>query len=200
MTRDETKALIRAISGLYPSFKPEDPTLMVDMWTQVLADYPLEAAKQALLIYARENVTGFAPTPGNLIQITSRKYTSRIGELEAWELVKKAIRNGSYHSEEEFEKLPQEIRKAIGAPSYLRDRAMDENYNEAVEASNFARAYRTILDRQREEISGTPYAALKAPEETPLRVEDKQAPREDNRANIDKVRSLVEQLKEELGA
>ena len=69
------------------------------------------------------------------------------GEVEAWGLVKNAIRNSTYNSVEEFEKLPKAVQLTLGSPSVLKEWAMsEENGMEKVVASNFMRAYRQKAD------------------------------------------------------
>ena len=70
---------------------------------------------------------------------------------EAWALVRKAIRNGYYGAEEEFEKLPTACQRAIGSPSNLRELAqLDIDQVETVEQSHFIKAYNTQTERERE--------------------------------------------------
>ena len=73
-----------------------------------------------------------------------------LNEMEAWSLVNKAIRNSAYNSVEEFEKLPPLVQKAVGLPSSLREWAMTENLNKEVIMSNFQRAYKIELQREKE--------------------------------------------------
>ena len=52
-------------------------------------------------------------------QITSVKETE-MSELEAWAIVRKAIGRSNYYAEEEFEKLPEACKMAVGNPSNLK--------------------------------------------------------------------------------
>ena len=71
----------------------------------------------------------------------------KITDSQAWAMVRKALENGNYHSAEEFEKLPELVKKAVGSADQLRIWAGDTDYNESVISSNFKRAYRTIVER-----------------------------------------------------
>ena len=56
-----------------------------------------------------------------------------------------------YEAREEFEKLPESVRRIVGAPSQLRDWAMmDCDTFNSVVASNFQRSYRAAAQRERE--------------------------------------------------
>ena len=153
MTRNETKEVVMAIYNLFPNWKPSDLSFTVDTWNVFLAEYDKKEVQVALATYVKSNTSGFAPSVGQLIQLLPsliKKEESLLNEAEAWSLVRKAIRKSSYYAEEEFQKLPEAIKKAIGSPSNLRVLACTEDYNEEVESSNFKRAYRTVLAREKE--------------------------------------------------
>ena len=74
-----------------------------------------------------------------------------LSETEAWALVSKAIRNGIYGYQEEYDKLPPTVRAAVGRPEQLKEWAMmDVGETESVVASNFMRGFRTVQKRDRE--------------------------------------------------
>lgn len=153
MTRNETKQVVMAIYNLYPNWKPSDLSFTVDTWNVFLAEYDKKEVQVALATYVKSNTSGFAPSVGQLIQLLPsliKKEESLLNEAEAWSLVRKAIRKSSYYADEEFQKLPSEIQKAVGSPANLRIIACNEDYNEEVESSNFKRAYRTVLAREKE--------------------------------------------------
>lgn len=151
MTRDETKKILMVIECSYANWKPKgDLGFMVDIWHDYLADYPYSLVYNALKAYTQQNTTGFAPDAGQLIAfMQSMADTEVLDESQAWAKVSKALENGIYGSESEFEKLPPLVQKAVGSARQLRVWAMDSDYNESVISSNFKRAYRTIADREK---------------------------------------------------
>ena len=92
------------------------------------------------------------PDADRILEEQVNKITSpeEMTETKAWGLVMKAIRNSGYNSEEEFNKLPERIQKAVGSPKQLWSMATDESFNEQVASSNFMRAYRTVVNRENE--------------------------------------------------
>lgn len=117
----------------------------------VTEEYTYEQVDIALRSYMKTNTSGFAPTPGQIIdKIHTMTQPQELNEMEAWSLVSKAIRNSGYNSVDEFAKLPPLVQKAVGLPSQLRTWALDENYNEEVVSSNFIKCYRNELAKQRE--------------------------------------------------
>ena len=152
MTREETIKIIRIIAATYPNFKMNDISETVDVWFFFLADYGYPEISLALKTYVQTNGTGFPPSVSQLINLTKvvEDYLT-FNENEAWALVNKAIKNSLYNSDQEFEKLPDVVKKAVGTPANLREWAMlSTSEVETVVASNFMRNYSTELSRAQE--------------------------------------------------
>ena len=62
----------------------------------------------------------------------------------------KAIRNGIYGAQEEWGRLPEDI-KPIVSPEQIRSWAMDNDFNEEVASSNFMRSYKQAMERKKKE-------------------------------------------------
>lgn len=156
MNKTEAKKIIASMLEIFSNYKPVNVDLAADIWADVMQEYTYEQVSVALKVYTKSGTSGFAPVPGQLIeiiQIMSRpKY---LNETEAWALVSKALRNSGYNSVSEFSKLPPLVQKAVGLPDQLRVWALDENYNEEVVSSNFMRTYRSVI-KQDAEISKMP--------------------------------------------
>jgi hypothetical protein len=152
MTREETKRIIRIMCATYPNFKPNDLSETVDTWDFLLEEYTYQEISLALKAYIATSTSGFAPSIGQLIEkVRSISCGAELSEMQAWALVSDALRNSSYHAEEEFAKLPEIVQKAVGSPNLLRSWATtDERSIENVLQSNFMRTYRAELSRKRE--------------------------------------------------
>lgn len=151
MTREEVQDLLAMIQSTYPNFNPHNKTYAINAWLLALGDYETKLVHAAFKIYMQTSTSGFAPTPGQLIEkIYLIIKPQELNEMEAWSLVSKAIRNSGYNSVEEFSKLPELVQKAVGLPEQLRVWALDNHYDEQVVSSNFMRAYRTVLNRDEE--------------------------------------------------
>lgn len=152
MTREETKELLMTIRAIYPNFnvKPEEMTPTINAWQMMLEEYPAQAVSTALQIYVKTNNTGFAPSVSQIIgAMYAPIQNDSLSEGEAWALVKKAIQDGNYHSEERFNELPPIVQKAVGNSNMIRQWAMsDTDEVNTVIASNFQRTYRTLVSRQ----------------------------------------------------
>jgi hypothetical protein len=158
MTREEAKKLIMVICSTYPNYKPMDLTDTVNVWHFMLSDFEYNEISVALKAYILSDTSGFAPTVGQVLE-NARKIKSpeELNEMQAWALVSKALRNGTYGAEEEFNKLPPLVQQAVGSPSQLRNWATtDYESIENVIQSNFMRTYRTVCNRANEFSKLTP--------------------------------------------
>lgn len=153
MEREEFKTLVKAMKAVYaqPTFIPDQDAFNV--WYGLLKDLPY---RQVNIAVQKHMLTErFPPTIADLREKSNEvieKQLEEISELEAWSLVRKAIGNSGYHSEEEFEKLPEACKIAVGTASNLREWAlMDSDQVATVEQSHFIRNYRTAVKRLSEE-------------------------------------------------
>lgn len=152
MTRDETKKIVMIIASTYPNWHPADLSFTVDAWASMLESFKYAQIAAALKAFILSDTGGFAPSVGQLIGMLDKLSTS--GELsasEAWNMVAKAIKNGNYGSEAEFEKLPEAVQRVVGTPAQLREWAqVGSDINATVTRSNFIREYRAKVERERE--------------------------------------------------
>lgn len=152
MVREETVKIIRIMCDCYPNYKPNNLSETVDVWNMMLENYSYEQVSVALKAYINSDISGFAPSIGQLIgkiQIISQP--QELDGMTAWGLVSKALRNGTYGAVEEFNKLPPLVRQAVGMPDNLRNWAMsDYQAIETVIQSNFLKNYRTVVNRSKE--------------------------------------------------
>ena len=164
MTQDEVKRLLTIIVASYPNYKNENMKLTVNVWNEMLQEYSYEEAVLGLKTFIATDTSGFAPSIGQLIGMISKiSNVEQLNENEAWSLVRRAIENGAYHSEEEFNKLPELVQKSVGSSSQLFVWATDKDYNEGVVSSHFINTYRIVCKRQEE------YSRM--PQEAKLRLE-----------------------------
>lgn len=152
MTRDETVKIIRIMCDCYPNYKPNNLSETVDVWNMMLEEYSYKQVSIALKAYVHSDISGFAPSIGQLIgKIQTISQPQELGGMTAWGLVSKALRNGTYGAVEEFNKLPPLVRQAVGMPDNLKNWATaDYQTIETVIQSNFLRTYETVVKRANE--------------------------------------------------
>ena len=152
MTREDVAQLLATISLTYPNFDSKDKGKTIDAWYLFLEEYSLQDIQVALKAFVKTSGSKFPPSISELIGYVNKPYElSYMNEQEAWSLVRKALSNGAYNSEYEFERLPAIVQKSIGSPNQLHIWATDPDYNESVISSNFMRTYKTVIQRAEEE-------------------------------------------------
>lgn len=151
MTIKDARKLIAVFMVTYPNYKPIDTELAADTWADAMSEYTYEQVSVALKMYLKTSTSGFAPTPGQLIEkIQVVTQPELLSETEAWAIVRSSLSRCGYYSVEEFEKFPPIIQKAVGSPSQLRVWALDQDYNEGVVSAQFGRVYRTLAEKQKD--------------------------------------------------
>lgn len=148
MEKSEFAILVKGMKAVWP-----DPKFIADeyasqIWFARLKDIPYKLAYMAVMKIM--DTSKKPPTIADIKQeVREMSDRNQLTEMEAWSLVRTAIRNSGYHADEEFENLPDVCKRAIGSPANLRELSqMDQETVESVEQSHFIRAYRTSLDRQ----------------------------------------------------
>ena len=183
MKLEETIKIIKIVKSSYPRFydkvNAEDFNDMIDTWNLMLEEYDYPNVQAGLISFIKTDTSGFPPSVGQIVAMmpSVRNDTqATIAPLEAWALVAKAIGNSNYHSEEEFEKLPPLIQKAVGNPATLREwAAMDSNTVHSVEQSNFLRTYEALMKRAKDDIKLPPEFRLRLEGVKVEAIEDKQS-------------------------
>lgn len=155
MTRDETIKILMVIQAAYPNYKPQDKTVAVNVWSEMLSDIPYEKVLSAVKAYIQTDNSGFAPAIGDVREKAHLIFSGEddLNETAAWSLVLKAIRRSTYYSEEEFAKLPPVVQRAVSSPRQLREWATLEDMDGkalTVIQSNFQRTFRAEQQRERE--------------------------------------------------
>ena len=140
------------IQTFYPNYQVENKEFTINAWYSIIGDCDYKPIEKALRAYITTDTSGFAPSIGQLInKLHEVQSPQELNEMEAWLLVSKALRNGTYGAIEEFNKLPPLVQKAVGSPDNLRNWAQTDSESiENVVQSNFMRTYRTVVNRAKE--------------------------------------------------
>ena len=158
MTRDEFKILVKGLKAVYtqPSFIPDRDAF--EVWYGLLGDLDYRVCSNAIKIHMQ--TVEKEPTVASIRRQATRLQadSGELNEMEAWQLVLKAMRNSIYHADEEFAKLPPIVQKAVASPGQLREWAMAEDVDGTwmnVTQSNFMRTYRaeTVKDMEMQKLS-----------------------------------------------
>lgn len=145
MNENETGKILTVICEVYPAFrKDRNIAATARVWQRIFEHTPYAAVEQALMAYIATDTKGYPPVPGAINE--KIRQAGELGELtenDAWILVLKAVSRGIYNSAEEFEKLPEDVRRIVGHPRQLHEWAlMDAGEVNTVIASSFRRSWR----------------------------------------------------------
>lgn len=154
MNREEAKRLMAVIKAAYPSYykgaSAQDMRDAVDLWENMFAEDNFASVAGAVKAYIATDEKGFPPAIGQIkAQMRKITKTEYLPETQAWSILLKALKNSGYHAQEEYEKLPEEIKACVN-PDLMREWALDETGSEQVIASNFMRTYRVVVKRREE--------------------------------------------------
>lgn len=152
MTRAETIAVMGILKAAYPRYYDDQKLAQqaVTVWADMFADDPFDVVVMAVksLIATSKYIPNIADVKEKIQELTT---APQMSELEAWERIAKAIKNGYYGAQEEFDKLPPILQKLVGSPAQLREWAlMDTSQIQTVVSSNFMRSYRVTSKRESE--------------------------------------------------
>ncbi len=148
MTREDTIKILSVLRGAYPAFyrdiTKQEAESTIALWEGMFDEEPYEIVAAAVKAFIAGDGKGFPPAIGQ-IKERIRQITQPEGmtEMEAWGYVAKALRNGYYGAQEEFDKLPPEVQAVVHDPGQLKQWSMSPSDEvETVIASNFMRSFR----------------------------------------------------------
>ena len=156
MTTEEIRNTLAFLKQAYPgSFRDmtaEDARNTIRLWKTFFENEDANIVSAAVIALIGSRKEGFTPTIGEICEkIREIRSPNTLSEQDAWALVAKACRNGSYGYKEEYEKLPPIVQEVVGAPEQLKAWALvDIDELETVTASNFRKSYRARIQRQEE--------------------------------------------------
>ncbi|MFQ8581083.1 MAG: replicative helicase loader/inhibitor [Holdemania massiliensis] len=116
MTKQETAKILAVIKQTYPAFyyrqSEDDIKKLVNLWQSLFEDDDAVIVGAALKSFIVSDASGYPPTPGQIKEkMRLIMHPDRLSEADAWQAVKIAMRNGIYGAEEEYAKLPEEVKR-----------------------------------------------------------------------------------------
>lgn len=150
MTENETLAVLGTLRVAYPQFYKDldgnDIARAVKLWCEMFADDDAKTVTAAVKAFIATDNKGYPPSIGiiknRVDDLTAPEFLS---EYDAWNILRKAINGSDYiwGAEEEFEKLPDDLKAFVHSPSWLVQQArLPEASLETVVGSNFMRSYK----------------------------------------------------------
>lgn len=172
MDRTETIKIMAVLRAAYPQYyakqSQEDLQSVVSLWAEMFADEPAQTVAMAVKALIKTRVSTFPPGIGEINEkILQLTQPEEMTELEAWALVRRAIRGASMDpssrifrdgvqsqktsAQVKFENLPPLLQQIVNSPSQLAAWERLPDYEiETVIQSNFMRSYRAKAKYARE--------------------------------------------------
>lgn len=156
MTKKEMAEIIAVMQSNYPDdFRGMSDAAMngkINLWFMQFRDDDYKEVLTAVMAHIATDTNRFMPPVGVIkAKLTEIRMPDELTPQEAWGLVQKALRNGYYGAQEEFDKLPPVVQRLVGSPNQLREWAqMDTETVSSVVASNFQRSYKVRAAKERE--------------------------------------------------
>ena len=173
MTIQEMAQIIDILAIEYPqiaSRTDEEKVDMMKLWASMFADEPGQMVAMAVKAFIVSDQKGFPPKIGQIKGIIGKMTmpkTLEMTELEAWTLVRKAIKGASMadwsrrmlpdmtmgppSAVVQFEQLPPLLRQLVGDPRQLAlwEELPDNEINTIIQ-SNFMRSWRARVSHEKE--------------------------------------------------
>lgn len=156
MDRADVLRIMGVLKAAYPAYYRDmgakEANSIVALWEEMFREDDPQVVALAVKAHIVGDKKGFPPHVGAikeaLVKLTAPE---EMTEQEAWALVAKACRNGTYGAQEEFDALPPVIQRLVGSPQQLREWSiMNSHELQTVVASNFQRSYRARAAHERE--------------------------------------------------
>ena len=156
MTKKEMAEIIAIMQSNYPDdFRGMSDKAMngkINLWFMQFRDDDYKDVLTAVMAHIATDTNRFMPPVGVIkAKLVEIRMPEEMTPQEAWGLVQNALRNSTYGSVEEFEKLPPVVQRLVGSHNQLREWAqMSTETVASVVASNFQRSYKVRASKERE--------------------------------------------------
>lgn len=125
MNRTEILKIMAVMKAAYPNYYSkkggEELESIVNLWEEMLKDVSYELASIGLKSLIKTRTDTFPPNIAELRESVSMLIEADTTNIDMWNLIAKACRNGYYGSKEEFNKLPPDCQRWVGNPQNIKE-------------------------------------------------------------------------------
>ena len=116
---------MKMIKAAYPNFdKNGSEEDIASLWAWRFKDVDVKTVFDAVGEYIDTDMSGFAPSVGQIKQIIANKAYKPIDPSDAWQQVLRALRDAGSYPQKAFDALPAPIQRAVGSAATLKQWAM----------------------------------------------------------------------------
>jgi hypothetical protein len=150
MNKIETTSLMVILKTAYPNFYKNTDEIedAINLWSMMFETDPAKIVIEAVksLICTLKYPPTIADVKTKIYEIS---HPNKLTEMEAWNIVKKAVDNYSIYDYEKsrqvFDSLPDIVKRLLGGMSQLREYGqMDSETFNTVAQSNFMRSFKSL--------------------------------------------------------
>lgn len=154
MQRQDVIKLLSILKTAYPRFyanmTKEDANEAIELWTDMLKDCDTK-----VVMIATKNLINTLQFPPTIADIKNEIYKltkqNEKSDIELWNELKDAMRNGIYYADEIFPTLSQELQLFLGNPASLKELAMmDIEEIDSVQKGIFLKQMPILKQRDKE--------------------------------------------------
>lgn len=154
MKKKEILSMLNLLKIAYPSYYREFSKNEIEE-TMLLYEQMFKDCDGYLVLLAVKEIIGNAKFPPTIADIKEKIYqltnVDDKSPSELWNCLLKAIRNGSYGSEQEFRNLPDIVKEYVISPRQLQEMAqMDSDTIHSVVKGQFLRQIENLKQRAKE--------------------------------------------------
>ena len=145
------------LAAAYPRFYcgPEAPdrVQVLKLWAEMFANDDVALVAAAVKCHIASDRGGYPPHIGAIKnEMAALTRPAGLDAAQAWELVRRAVSNSGYDSQEEYNRLPEEVRRAVGSPGQLYQWSqMDSSTFHSVVSSHFRKTWEAREAKRRQE-------------------------------------------------
>jgi hypothetical protein len=148
ITEQQFMTIVAVLKSAYPNQNLLSTNEAFNAWYSMLNDLTYEELSEAVKAYIQ--TVPFTPTIAGIRQKLVDLQPEGLNPQEAWGMVRNAVSRSGYYYNEEFAKLPREVRKAVGTAENLRDWSQIETGTlDTVVYRQFLKNYATVQNRGR---------------------------------------------------
>lgn len=125
MNKQDTARIMKMIKAAYPNFdKNGSEEDIASLWAWRFKDVDVKTVFDAVGEYIDTDMSGFAPSVGQIKQIIANKAYKPIDPNDAWQQVLRALRDAGSYPQKAFDALPAPVQRAVGSAATLKQWAM----------------------------------------------------------------------------
>lgn len=154
MIKSDIATIIGILKTAYPQYYKDRNSIIdtTNLWYEMFENDDINLIKIAVRNYITNSISGFPPTIGEikheLYKLTAGDKSS---DIELWNELKSAIRNGIYYSAEIFPTLSKELQIYLKNPMQLKELAMSSAEEiDTVQKGIFLKQIQVIKQREKE--------------------------------------------------